>query len=75
MVASISELELAYSDCRDLTRREAKNFYYAFVTLPLEKRKAIYAAYAFLPPLRRLCGRGGVPRGEAIRSCRAAGQS
>ena len=47
MAASTSELELAYADCQQLTRREAKNFYYAFVTLPLEKRKAIYAAYAF----------------------------
>ncbi len=47
MAASSSELELAYADCRDLTRREAKNFYYAFVTLPADKRKAIYAAYAF----------------------------
>jgi phytoene synthase len=47
MAATKSELELAYAHCRDLTRREAKNFYYAFVTLPLEKRKAIYAAYAF----------------------------
>ena len=43
----MSELELAYADCQMLTRREAKNFYYAFVTLPQEKRKAIYAAYAF----------------------------
>ena len=42
-----SELELAYAHCRELTRREAKNFYYAFVTLPPDKRKAIYAAYAF----------------------------
>ena len=47
MAAATSELELAYADCQQLTRREAKNFYYAFVTLPLEKRKAIYAAYAF----------------------------
>ena len=47
MAASTSELELAYVHCQQLTRREAKNFYYAFVTLPLEKRKAIYAAYAF----------------------------
>ena len=42
-----SELERAYAHCRELTRREAKNFYYAFVTLPPEKRRAIYAAYAF----------------------------
>ncbi len=47
MAASNTELELAYAHCRDLTRREAKNFYYAFITLPQDKRKAIYAAYAF----------------------------
>ena len=47
MAASNTELELAYADCRNLTRREAKNFYYAFITLPQDKRKAISAAYAF----------------------------
>ena len=47
LAASNTELELAYADCRNITRREAKNFYYAFVTLPPAKRKAIYAAYAF----------------------------
>ena len=47
MTATISELDLAYADCQKLTRREAKNFYYAFVTLPQEKRRAISAAYAF----------------------------
>ena len=41
------ELELAYEACRTITRREAKNFYYAFLTLPAAKRRAIYAAYAF----------------------------
>ncbi len=47
MAASSAELELAYADCRSITRREAKNFYYAVVTLPQDKRKAIYAAYSF----------------------------
>ena len=51
MSASNAELELAYADCRSITRREAKNFYYAVVTLPQDKRKAIYAAYSFC----RLC--------------------
>ncbi len=37
----------AYEHCRLITRREAKNFYYAFLTLPAAKRRAIYAAYAF----------------------------
>ena len=37
----------AYEECRLITRREARNFYYAFLTLPAAKRRAIYAAYAF----------------------------
>ena len=37
----------AYKECRLITRREARNFYYAFLTLPAAKRRAIYAAYAF----------------------------
>lgn len=47
MAAFNTELELAYADCQSITRREAKNFYYAFLTLPKEKRRAISAAYAF----------------------------
>ena len=45
------ELKAAYDHCRRVTRAEAKNFYYAFRTLPAKKRRAIYAAYAFC----RLC--------------------
>ena len=41
------DLDLAYEECRAITRREAKNFYYAFFTLPLAQRKAISVAYAF----------------------------
>ncbi|HEY8694811.1 MAG TPA: squalene/phytoene synthase family protein, partial [Chloroflexota bacterium] len=37
----------AYDYCRDVTKREAKNWYYGFISLPPEKRRAIYAAYAF----------------------------
>lgn len=37
----------AYAYCQQVTRAEAKNFYYAFVTLPRSQRLAIYAAYAF----------------------------
>lgn len=37
----------AYEECRLITKREAKNFFYAFLTLPTPKRRAIYAAYAF----------------------------
>ena len=40
-------LEAAYEECRSITQREAKNFYYAFLTLPAPRRRAIYVAYAF----------------------------
>jgi 15-cis-phytoene synthase len=38
----------AYAVCRQIARREAKNFYYAFVALPKAKRDAICAVYAFM---------------------------
>jgi phytoene synthase len=41
-------LDEAYAVCRSIARREAKNFYYAFVALPLPKRNAICAVYAFM---------------------------
>jgi phytoene synthase len=44
---TMTELELAYEECRLITKREAKNFYFAFITLPPRKRNAIYAAYSF----------------------------
>jgi len=46
MVASPIPTE-AYAHCQRVTKAEAKNFYYAFVTLPGPRRRAIYAAYAF----------------------------
>ena len=42
-----AELAQAYEECRLITRREAKNFYYAFLTLPADRRKAIYVVYTF----------------------------
>ena len=37
----------AYDYCQAVARREARNFYYAFLTLPAPKRRAIYAVYAY----------------------------
>ena len=37
----------AYAECRRVTRREARNFYFAFLTLPAKQRRAIYVAYTF----------------------------
>jgi phytoene synthase len=40
-------LNAAYEECQTIAKREARNFYYAFVTLPRPRRRAMYAAYAF----------------------------
>jgi phytoene synthase len=42
-----SELDRAFDYCQRVAKDRAKNFYYAFRTLPSQKRRAIYAAYAF----------------------------
>jgi 15-cis-phytoene synthase len=43
-----SQLAVAYSVCRGIARRAARNFYYAFVVLPKPKRQALCAVYAFM---------------------------
>jgi len=43
-----SQLAVAYSVCRGITKSAAKNFYYAFLVLPPAKRQALYAVYAFM---------------------------
>jgi len=47
-VATESQLAVAYSVCRSITRSAAKNFYYAFLLLPRPKRQALCAVYAFM---------------------------
>lgn len=42
------KLEAAYERCTEIARRQAKNFYYAFLALPKPKRDAICAVYAFM---------------------------
>jgi len=41
-------LDQAYAACRTIAKREAKNFYYAFLALPEARRNAICAIYAFM---------------------------
>ncbi len=42
------QLSIAYTVCRGVARAQAKNFYYAFLALPREKRNALCAVYAFM---------------------------
>ena len=44
-------MELAYSYCQRVTKENARNFYYTFRPMPPEKRRAMYAVYAYC----RLC--------------------
>ncbi len=61
---SSNELARAYATCRTIAKREAKNFYYAFVALPLERRNAICAIYAFMRQADDLADDENLPRDE-----------
>jgi phytoene synthase len=52
----------AYAACRSIAKREAKNFYYAFVALPIERRNAICAVYAFMRQADDLADDESLPR-------------
>ena len=43
-----AKLTAAYAACRAIARREARNFYYSFLALPVAKRNALSAVYAFM---------------------------
>ena len=47
MSGSVSTVD-AYKYCREVARREAKNFYWAFRVLPRHKSDAMCAVYAFM---------------------------
>ncbi len=42
------EIAASYRCAEDVARRRARNFYYSFVVLPPEKRRAFCAVYAFM---------------------------
>ncbi len=46
--AAALQLRTAYGVCRHITRKAARNFYYAFLVLPGRKRDALSAVYAFM---------------------------
>jgi len=55
-------LDQAYAACRAIAKREAKNFYYAFVALPEPRRNAICAIYAFMRKADDLSDDETIPR-------------
>jgi phytoene synthase len=61
------DLAKAYEACRAIARREAKNFYFAFVALPEPRRNAICAIYAFMRQADDLADDESLPREERRR--------
>ena len=60
-------LEAAYAVCLAIAKREAKNFYYAFVALPPPRCNAICAIYAFMRRADDISDDETVPRDERRR--------
>jgi len=44
----MGEIEQSYDFCRRLARKRARNFYYSFLLLSAQQRKAMCAVYAFM---------------------------
>jgi phytoene synthase len=64
-------MDRAYAACRAIARREAKNFYYAFIALPIPRRNAICAIYAFMRRADDLADDESLSRDERRRSLEA----
>jgi len=45
---AVANVEDSFAYCRAMARARARNFYYSFLLLPAEKRRAMCALYAFM---------------------------
>jgi phytoene synthase len=66
MTVAAIELEYAYRECEQITRREAANFYYGIRLLPRFKRQAMCAAYAFARRADDIGDDGALDRPEQL---------
>jgi phytoene synthase len=60
-------LDEAYSTCRAIAKREAKNFYYSFLALPAARKNAMCAIYAFMRKADDLADDESLPHEERRR--------
>ena len=69
----MSGLRASYRFCSDLSRREARNFYYSFRLLPAGRRRSMCALYAFLRRTDDLADEAGTveAKAESLREWRA----
>ncbi len=68
MTVAAIELEYAYRECEQITRREAANFYYGIRLLPRVKRRAMCAAYAFARRVDDIGDNGALNRTQQLQS-------
>jgi 15-cis-phytoene synthase len=47
IAGGVTSLDADYERCAQVTRRSRSSFYYAFILLPPERRRALHAVYAF----------------------------
>ncbi|HWD69379.1 MAG TPA: squalene/phytoene synthase family protein [Solirubrobacteraceae bacterium] len=66
MTVAALELEHAYRECEQITRREAANFYYGIRLLPRSKRQAMCANYAFARRVDDIGDDGELDRGAQL---------
>lgn len=66
-------IDASFRFCEELSRREAKNFYYSFLVLPPPKRRAMCALYAFMRHTDDLADEPGEParKRDALASWRS----
>lgn len=65
------QLDHAYAACRAVARSAAKNFYYAFLALPKDKRNALCAVYAFMRHADDISDDQGLPTSERAQKLNA----
>ena len=66
----MNAVEQSYEYCQHVARTRAKNFYYSFLLLTAQQRKAMCAIYAFMRYCDDLSDEPGATR-AAIERCRA----
>ena len=59
-----TDVQRALAYCRQITRQQARNFYYAFVLLPSDKRAAVYSVYAFCRHSDDIADEPGAPQAK-----------
>ena len=64
------DLRAAERFCREMARREAKNFYWGFISLPYDQRVAIYALYDFARQIDDETDGAGAPADRAVVAAR-----